>query len=64
MYRDNVVVNIFDDRKKAISHLKLLLMQTYKDLKKQDQTNKFDYCIVIPKIEIIPLKEREAFLGL
>jgi len=64
MVRAGEVTNIFSNRKEAVKHIKTMLNQTLKDFDKQDKTEEYDYFIKIPEIEIKPIKEREAYLGL
>jgi len=64
LIRNGEVRNIFIDRKEAIKHFKELLKQTLKDFDKQDKSNEYDYPIDIPNIKIIPIEERESYLGL
>ena len=58
------VRNIFDNRKKAIKHLKEILKQSLKDIMRQDKTDDYDYPINIPTLEIKPVRWRESYSGL
>lgn len=62
--RDGIVQKVFNDRKEAVKYFKELLEQTLKDFKTQDKTDEFTYEIIIPKIEIKQIEERESYLGL
>jgi len=62
--RDGVVTNIFSSRQQAVKYFKEVLKVTLKDFDKQDKTNEYTYSIVIPKTEIIEVKERKSFLSL
>jgi|26BtaG_2_1085354.scaffolds.fasta_scaffold03248_5 hypothetical protein len=66
LIRNGEVTNIFESREYAIKHYKTMLKQTLKDLKNQDKKGAtgYDYSIKKPEIEIKPIKEREAYLGL
>ncbi len=64
LIRDNEVRNVFNDRKEAVKHFKELLKQTLKDFESQDKNNMYDYSIIIPKIEIKPIKERGSEFSL
>lgn len=62
--RNDEVRYIFNNRKEAIRYFKELLKQTLKDFGKQDETEEFDYPILIPKMEFKPVEIREAYLSL
>ncbi len=65
LIRDGEVRNIFENREEAIKHFKELLKHTLKDFDRQDNKKYgYDYSILIPKIEIKPVEEREAYLSL
>lgn len=63
LLRDGKVQNVFEDRKKAVEHLKEILIQTLKDFEKQDKSNEYDYKIIIPETIFMPVSGREAYLG-
>lgn len=62
--RGGEVSGVFENRKKAVKYYKKLLEQTLKDLKNQDKTDEYDYPIKVFEIEIKPIEERKAYLGL
>ena len=64
LIRDGEVRNVFENRKKAIAYFKKLLTQTLKDFKEQDKSDKFDYSIKIPELQIKPVGWENLFLGL
>lgn len=64
LIRNDEVRNVFKNRREAVKHLKELLRQTLKDFEKQDVSDEYDYSILIPKIIIKPIEEREANLSL
>jgi len=64
LIRGNEVRNVFNNRKEAVKHFKELLKQTLKDFDKQDKSDEYTYPIYIPKIEIKPVKIRDAMFSL
>jgi len=64
LIRDGEVRNIFKNRREAVKYFKEVLKQTLSDYEKQDKSDEYDYPIIISKIEIKPMEERESYLGL
>jgi hypothetical protein len=64
LIRDGTVTNVFNNRREAVKYLKRMLRQTSIDFEKQDKNDEYDYEILIPRIEIIPILERDAGMSL
>lgn len=63
-FREEEVAGVFENRREAVKWIKSLLNQTLKDLDKQSKNDDYDYSILISRYKLIPINEREKYLGL